>query len=933
MNLRTYLVTMARESRGSRGRLLFFTACLSVGVAAVVGVGVLVGTLDEGIRRNARQLLAADLVVSARRELPAELDGLLDAEDGLERTDVRELATVSAAVGRDGETRSRLTELKVVDGRYPFYGELGLDPPGTLADHLAPDTVVVGPELLPALDVSVGDELLVGGEPFRIVATVVAEPDLLGFSLTLGARVFMSGDAFRRTALTGVGNRVRYKALLHLPGNPTGAALADLEQRLRDGLPDASYLRFETHDEAQPTLRRSLGRVEDYLGLVALLSLLLGGVGVAQIVRAWIAERTQGIAVLRCLGLRPREILALYVSNVVVLALVGSAVGAAIGSALPFALLAVAPDLVPPDLVGAVPLAPLLRGLGLGVGVALLFSLPPLVAVWRVPPARVLRADAAPLPAPRLVRWGAGLALLAGLLGSAWVQADDLERAAWFTGGLVVTAALLALGARGLMRASRAIPRDALHPYLKHGLAALSRPGAGTTAAVVALGLGALVVLAMILVEGRLQDELATALPEEAPSSFLVDIQPDQWDGVRAAMEARGATAVDSVPVVMARLAEVGGVPVQELMARGRGGGGAAGGPDATAAGATGGPPASGGDATGTTAVDGAHGGDASDGAGAVDAQPDDRTADDDTPPAAGDPDAGYGDDDDDDDAARDGGERRRGGRRSRWVLTREQRLTWRAELPEDNEIVDGALWSDPDRAEVSLEEGFAEDLGVGVGDALVFDVQGVLVDVVVTSIRSVEWGSFSINFFVIVEPGLLEAAPHFRIAAARLDREAENDLEQELVADYPNVTLLRVRDIIEKVAALLTRLAMGVRVLGAFTALAGVVILAGAVASTGLRRAQEVALLKTLGVTRRGVIALFATEYALSGLMAGLIGGLGAYALSWAFLDEVAQITPSLPWLDLPVATAATAVLAVLSGIAASARALRVRPVESLRR
>ena len=495
MRLSHYLTTMLRESRGSRGRLVFFTGCLAVGVAAVVGVGVLVGTLQDGIRANSRQLLAADMVVSARRALPDELgEWLATEEPGIERTQVRELATVvSARVGDEGELRSRLCELKVVDGVYPFYGVLGLDPPGVLSDHLDAQHVVVAPELLGALGLEVGGELLVGGASFTVAAAVTEEPDRLGFSLTLGPRVFLDDAGLQRTSLLGVGNRVKYEALLRVPGNPDSAALQNLQDRVRAELPDAGFLRFETHDEAQPTVRRSLRRVEDYLGLVALLSLLLGGTGVAQIVRAWISERTKGIAVMRCLGFRPREILVLYLTNVGLLALIGSAIGAAIGAALPFVLLAFAPDLLPEGLVTTVPLEPVWRGLGLGVGVALLFSLPPLTAVWRVSPARVLRSDAAPLPTPALLRWVTALLLVGGIFGSAFVQGDDVEVAGAFTGGLVVLAGLLFAASRGLMGLSGRIPRERVHPYLKHGLAALSRPGAGTTGAVVALGLGVLV--------------------------------------------------------------------------------------------------------------------------------------------------------------------------------------------------------------------------------------------------------------------------------------------------------------------------------------------------------------------------------------------------------------------------------------------------------
>ncbi len=375
-----------------------------------------------------------------------------------------------------------------------------------------------------------------------------------------------------------------------------------------------------------------------------------------------------------------------------------------------------------------------------------------------------------------------------------------------------------------------------------------------------------MVVVAMGLVEGRLSATLRDALPDNAPSLFLVDVQPEQWEGVRAELESAGARSIDSVPVVMARLRGIG--------ARGS---------DADAPDE--------GERRGSARADGGDGRD-------------------------------------------DGrGDGRRDGRRSGWAFHREQRLTWLETLPEDNEIIAGALWSDPERLEVSLEEGFADELDATLGDTLELDVQGVPLELTVTSLRTVDWQSFHINFFLVVEPGALEGAPHLRIAAARLDGEpAELGLQNRLARDYPNVTLVRIRPILEKVAAVLARLAIGVRALGAFTILTGLVILAGAVGTSALRRAREAALLKVLGVTRGGVTRLFALEYALSGLVAGAIGAAGAMVLAWAFLEHMLELDGDLPPATIPLAALASALLATLSGLAASVRALRARPIETLR-
>jgi putative ABC transport system permease protein len=842
-----YIHSLIRESRGSRGRLIFFIACLAVGVAAVVAVAGLSASLDDGIRREARQLLAADLVVRGSQPLPPEALRAIAAIPGARRTDVRETVTVAAAPRRGGRPGpSRLVELKVVDGVYPFYGRLDLRPRRPLHELLGPGTTVVASELLSHLGLKIGDTLEIGGKPFRVTGVVLAEPDRVSISLTLGPRAFLSGPGFARTPLAGQGSRIGYRALVKLPEGTSGARLDATAERLKRRLPKTEAFRVETYRQAQPALRENLGRVERFLGLIALLSLFVGGIGVAQSVRSWLAGRLDAIAVLKCLGLRPREIFLLYLGQTALLGLAGSLVGIAAGAAVQLVLPSLFPDLIPGELIRPWQPAALLRGLGLGLGVAVLFSLPPLSAVLRVSPARVLRRDAEPLPRHRWVMAATVLILALGIWGMATLQSGSSFQGLQFTGGVTLATAVLAAAAFLVSWGVRRLPRDApprwARLWLRHGLAALARPGAGGSGAIVALGLGVLVVLAMSLVEGRLVSQLAAEFPANAPSAFLIDIQPAQWPGVQRLLRQTGAENVESVPVVMARLAAVDGVRAEDLVRK----------------------------------------------------------------------------------------TEENGGRR--WALTREQRLTYMATLPADNRIVAGALWSDPRRAEVSVEKEFADDIGVRLGSTLRFNVQGVPLDLKVTSLRTVDWGTFGINFFLVVEPGVLEQAPQQRLATAHLPRGGEQQAQDLLAAEYPNVTLLRIREILEKVLKVLRRISLGIRFLGGFTVAAGIAILAGAISAGAARRGREVALLKTLGMTRRGVAAAFAVEYALVGLVAGTIGAIGGTILAWGVVTRGFEIPWRFDPLALSVALAASITLAIVAGLAASLRALEKRPIEVLR-
>jgi putative ABC transport system permease protein len=840
-----FLRTLLRESRGSRGRLTFFIACLAVGVSAVVAVAGLSASLDQGIRREARQLLAADLAIRGSQPIPPEVNGALAPFAGVQRTNLEETVTVATVASPDARPGpSQLAELKVVDGVYPFYGKLVLRPGRPLHELLTPRTAVVGSELLARLGRKVGDDILIGGQPFRVAGTVVSEPDRVSISFTLGPRAFLSKEGFARTSLEGQGSRVSYRALFKLPEGATAAELNAVAAAVKRVLPPGENYRVETYRQAQPALRKNLSRIERFLGLVALLSLFVGGIGVAQSVRAWLTGRLDSIAILKCLGLRPREIFPLYLGQTLLLGLAGSVVGIVAGAIVQLILPRLFPDLIPAELINPWQPVALLRGLALGVGVALLFSLPPLSAVLRVPPARVLRRDAEPLPRHRWVATATMLVLGLGIWGMAALQSHSALLGTQFTLGVGVVTALLAGAALLVTWLVRRLPRDFASLWLRQGLAALARPGAAGASAIVALGLGVLVVLGMSLVQQRLAAQLSAEMPSNAPSAFLLDIQPNQWQGIEKMLIGVGATRVESVPVIMARLRAIDGVKVEDLV------------------------------------------------------------------------------------------ERREGERR--WGLTREQRLTYMKELPKDNQIVQGKLWSDPDpspnHAEVSLEKEFADGIGARLGSILSFDIQGVPLDLKVTSLRTVNWQTFGINFFLVVEPGVLESAPQMRLAVARLPRGGEQRAQDALAASYPNVTLLRIREILEKVLKVLQRISLGIRFLGGFTVVAGIAILAGAISAGSARRGREVALLKTLGMTRRGVAATFAAEYALIGLVAGGIGTLGATALAYGVVTRGFQISWQLDPLSLTVALGGTVVLAVVAGLAASYRALQRRPIEVLR-
>ena len=865
-----YLRWIARDLRGTGGKLVFFLLCLSVGVAAVVGVGSLSASLEAGIRDKARELIAADVRIDVRRsagELPTGVqEDLEQRAPGIRWVEVRETFSLASTVrdlvdggpglpipgvaaGLRAVGRSQVIELKAVSPGYPLYGSAEVEPADALRRLVEPGRfAVVGPELLSRLELEVGDPLLVAGRPFEIVGTVRSEPDRLGASLALGPRVLISQQALEEAGLLTEVSRSEHSYLLALPEDVDLAETADW---LRQRLPSAEF-EVETYREGRPELRRAIQQVAGFLGLVALLSLLVGGVGVAQTVRAWLATKWDQIAVLKSLGVRPGEVLAMMVAEVGLLALVGSAAGAAIGSVLQQTVPRLWADVIPLELLQPLQPGPIVLGLSMGLVVALGFSLPALLGVLRVPAARVLRRDSEPARSPRKTRLLFGLLMLLVVFTVATVQARDLHvPATWVGAGFTV---LLALSTLVLVGAARLLihlvararsERPGRVPW-RYGTSALARPGAGTMAAVVALGLGILVVLNMVLVEGALTRQLQESLPRDAPSMFLLGIRENQWPALKDTLNQSGADdeAIDSVPVLMTRVEAVDGRAIADLV----------------------------------------------------------READ-------------------------ESGDRGRG-----WAARRQLRVTTLDQVPDDNTILEGAWFQDDDVWEVSFEQEFAENLGVGIGSVLDVQVGETRRALRVTSLREVRWEGFGINFFVVVEPGAFDVDDTFRLATVRLEREREQIVQDQIATGFPGVTVIRVGEALEKVVEVIGQLSWGVRFLGLFTVIAGVVILGGAVAASAAQRGREAALLKALGMTRRQVAVAFAVEYSLLGLVASTVAVLGSLLTSWVAIRWILEADWSFDPVPLMIAVVAGVALAVVAGVSASLGALRRRPIESLR-
>jgi putative ABC transport system permease protein len=554
IRLRWALRLAWREARGAGRHMAYLGACVAVGVAALVGVGAFDASLERALLRSARSLVAADVEIRSTQPLSPGAEARLGAlaREGVEVTRVRELAAM-ARTGASGP--SLLVELKVVEPGYPFYGRLVTAPDLPLVGLVGAGRALVHESLLSRLGLRPGDRLRVGEADLRISGVILEEPDRAVGLFSLGPRVLIAAEDLDRTGLVRPGSRVRYRTLLRLP---EGRPAETLRDALARELPDPG-VRIAAFTEAQPGLRRFWRQVRTYLGLTGLVALMVGGIGVAVSVSAFVGSRVFTIAVLRCLGAGWQDVLAAYLLQTALLGLGGSLLGAALGLFLQPVLTPALARLVPLAVEPGWSAGAVGSGLAMGLGVTLLFALWPLLQIRRVPPAAILRSQVDPVPVgPR--PWLAALPVAAGLGALALWQAGAWKAGGLFLGGLAGALGLLALVARGLVALARRTRWR--YPAWRHGVAGLYRPGGHAMAVLVSLGLAVMLVVTVALLGRSVRVELGLRGLETAPAFFFIDIQPDQAAPLARLVADLAGGAPELVPVVRSRLAAIDGAPV-----------------------------------------------------------------------------------------------------------------------------------------------------------------------------------------------------------------------------------------------------------------------------------------------------------------------------------------------------------------------------------
>jgi putative ABC transport system permease protein len=553
-----FILAMARrEMRSSWRRLLFFFISIGIGVAAIVAVRSMIENVNLGVAGLAKRLITADLQLETNRSwTPQELADIQGISAPLIESRMETVESTTMLRPADSDIPGiMIVDLKGVEPGFPFYGDLTLDNGKPFDSDLLKDNgIIVAPILIDQLKLQIGDKVNIGKETFQIRGVISRESGA-GEGFRLGARVFINKAAVEQTGLTGTGSRVNRKILFKVADNKLDALVSQLKSKLKDD----STVRIRSYRDSEENLADQLSQTENYMSLLGLIILVLGGIGISNVTRVFIEQKKKAIAVLKCVGATSRKITAVYLLQVMLLGLAGSTLGVVLARGILYMLAKYLAAILPKDVSYGLRLASTAQGVLIGLLITILFSLLPLLRVRRIRANTLFRDEAGPAGSRfDPTRLAAGTAVVLGLVFVASWQAGSLKVGLYFLSGLALTALIL-FGAAWLLIGVVRRFKNAGTFAVRHAINSLYRPGNQTRVIVMVVGLGAFLVIAVWSLQSTLLGEINARRNGPLPNMFLIDIQKDQKEAVIGMIKQETGQDPQLVPVIQARIAAIDG--------------------------------------------------------------------------------------------------------------------------------------------------------------------------------------------------------------------------------------------------------------------------------------------------------------------------------------------------------------------------------------
>ncbi|MEM7110186.1 MAG: FtsX-like permease family protein, partial [Bacteroidota bacterium] len=619
-----------------------------------------------------------------------------------------------------------------------------------------------------------------GGLSFKVAGTVSQIPGGGGLQSTFTPSVYISLDNLDSTGLVQYGSRINYKKYFKTASQEeTDNLLADLKPLIRQY--GHSY---ETVEGRKNNLGDGFENLYRFFNLLAFVALILGCIGVASSVHIYVKEKKATVAVLRCIGASGWQAFNIFFLQTALIGLIGSILGVGFGLLIQYVLPLLLQEFIPLDLELKVAWEAIFEGILLGLIIAVLFSVLPLIAVRYIPPLTVLRTNYETIRSFSKTRILVICLIVLFPLVFATYQSESLEIGFYFFLALLAAFGCLSLVAWGLMfLVKKHFPSDWSFVW-RQSLANLFRPNNQTLVLVVVIGLGAFLISTLNIVQNSLLNQVEFIGKENQSNTVLFDIQPNQKEGVVKLTKDNELPIQQLVPIITCRIASVKGKSVATIQKD------------------------------------------------TSDAIPN-------------------------------------------WAITREYRVTYRDTLTASEELLDGDLQHiSNDSIYVTISEGMQENLEVSMGDRVVFDVQGVYITTYVGGVREVDWPTDPPNFIFVFPTEVLEEAPQIYVLTTRIDAQNKaNTYQRELVASFPNVSLIDLRLILSTIDEFFDKVSFVIQFMALFSIITGLVVLTGAVVNSKYVRLKENVLLRTIGALKKQIQRMTVLEYAYLGFFAGLTG------------------------------------------------------------
>ena len=811
-----WLVKMAwRESRTHRVKLALFLSAIIIGVAAQVSISSLRDNLTQSIDSQSKELLGADLEVRHTAPFDSVLNSFLDNRFDESADMVRFASMVSADSGF-----TRLSQIFASSSTYPFYGSIKTQPMKAFEEFQGGDGALIDQSVLDQFNLIVGDTLTIGLSSYPILGGMLSIPGQAQAGSFFGPRIFIPIDGLEETGLLQRGSRVEYLRYFTYRDNQEPEQI----RAALDSLRNLSSFGFDDVEERRSEVSSAIEQLSDFLNMIGFIALLLGGLGIGSSMFVYIREKVPQIAILKCVGVKGRDAILIFLFQSFVMGILGAVLGAALGVVIQQILPFLITDFLPVELQLFLSWPSILVGTAVGVLVTLLFAGLPLVDLTQISPLQTLRRSS--ITTSNILsrrRYAIMGLILIGIWGYGYWMLESVEAASWFSLGVVVLSGVLVLISLGLMKLTRILIRPRWPYAIRQGLSNLYRPQNQTTTLLLSFGLGITLISSLYLTQDLLLSALNFSTSDDIPNVAFYDIQADQNNGVNQVINELGHETLQNVPIVTMRLEAVGNNTVTQILA--------------------------------------------------------------DTSRSA-----------------------------RRWALQREYRSTYRDSLIETEILSEGEFIGQyeldmdnlaNDYVPITVSSDLMDDLAATIGDTLRWNVQGITLSSTIVGIREVNWEEPQPNFFVVFPDGVLNYAPQFFATTVRTSTRAEAlELQQQIVNRYPNISALDIGLLVESFRDFLNQITFVIQFIGLFSILTGLIVLAGAAASSRFQRLKEAQLLRVLGAQKQIIKRILFIEFFAVGGLSSLLGvglSLGvSYLVGYFVFDLVLQ--PSWGILSLEV-------------------------------